>query len=430
MSLAIAYLINQYPKVSHSFIRREIQALEDKGIQVERYALRSCAAELVDEADQRELEKTRYILGVKASGLLKALIAVMLQRPIRYIRALQLAVRLGINSERGIFYHIIYLAEACVLLGWLGKTAAAHLHVHFGTNAATVALLCRALGGPSYSFTVHGPEEFDKVQALALPEKIAQASFVVAISSFGKSQLYRWCSRRHWHKIHTIHCGLDDLFLAQEMPSQLATSEFVCIGRLCEQKGHLLLIEAAKYLAEEGLDFSLTLVGDGPMRADVEQMIARHGLQDRIRITGWMSSAAVHQQIRQARAMVLPSFAEGLPVAVMEALALGRPVITTYVGGIPELVEPGVNGWLIPPGSVASLVDAMRSALEQPDEILMQMGQAGAERVNREHNIVTEATRLATLLTLSAEQSTRRHSLPLMQPATQAESEILPLSVS
>jgi colanic acid/amylovoran biosynthesis glycosyltransferase len=439
MSLTVAYLINQYPKVSHSFIRREIQALEAKGIQVLRYALRSCAAELVDEADWQELKKTRYILGVGGLGLLKALIEVFIQRPLRLMQALQQAVCLGFSSEKGILYHLIYLAEACVLLGWLGKTTVAHLHVHFGTNAATVALLCHKLGGPNYSFTVHGPEEFDKAEALALPEKIAQANFVIAISSFGKSQLYRWCSREHWPKIHIVHCGLDDLFLdqIQSQTSRLSSSEFVCVGRLCEQKGHLLLLEAAKHLADEGLEFSLTLVGDGPMRAEIERIIECYQLQNRVKITGWLSNAEVHQQILKARAMVLPSFAEGLPVAVMEAFGLNRPVITTYVGGIPELVEPGINGWLVPPGSVKGLIDAMRAALQQSPETLFQMGKAGAARVNREHNVLTEVNRLATLMTLSAEQNARRNSGQLTQAPEQPDSrdlvaqpglEILPLS--
>lgn len=440
MSLTVAYLINQYPKVSHSFIRREIQALEAKGVQVLRYALRSCAAELVDEADYQELEKNQYILGVGGLGLLKALVEVLVQRPLRFVQALWLAVCLGSGSEKGIFYHLIYLAEACVLLGWLGETAAAHLHVHFGTNAATVALLCYQLGGPNYSFTVHGPEEFDKAQALALPEKIAQASFVVAISSFGKSQLYRWCNREHWPKIHIVRCGLDDLFLhqPQQPVSNSPSSEFVCVGRLCEQKGHLLLLEAAKHLADEGLNFSLTLVGDGPMRPEIERMIQRYQLQDRVKITGWLSNTEVHQQILKARAMVLPSFAEGLPVAVMESFGLSRPVITTYVGGIPELVQPGINGWLVPPGSIDGLIDSMRAALQQSPEALVQMGEAGSARVNREHNISTEVNRLVTLMRLSAEQNARRNltrptqeleqidSSPTIQPGL----EPLPLSIS
>jgi len=420
MSLKVAYLINQYPKVSHSFIRREIQALERKGIQVLRYAIRSCADELVDDADQQELAKTRYLLEVGGLGLLKATLRVCLSRPIIFLRTVWLAIQMGITAERGILYHLIYLAEAALLLDWLTTAEVTHLHVHFGTNSTTVALLCQALGGPSYSFTVHGPEEFDKVQGIALPQKIARAAFVVAISSFGKSQLYRWCSQDQWSKIHVVHCGLDSLFLNQE-PLPLPTApRLVCVGRLCEQKGQLLLIEAVKQLSVEGLAFHLTLVGDGSMRDEIEQLIERYQLQSQVTITGWLSSTEVHQHLSNARAMVLPSFAEGLPVVIMESLALNRPVITTYVAGIPELVEPGVCGWLISPGSIDALVEALRSALQQSDQTLLQMGAAGAAKVRQRHDIDLETNKLASLLRMSAERNQVRELQP-MAAATPAK---------
>ncbi len=407
MSLKVAYLINQYPKVSHSFIRREIQALENKGIEVLRYALRSCGSELVDAADAQELSKTRYLLDVGGLGLFKAMLRVGLTRPIQFVRALKLVVQMGSTTERGILYHLIYLAEACLLLGWLTQAEVKHLHVHFGTNATTVALLCEALGGPSYSFTVHGPEEFDKVQGIALPQKIARAAFVVAISSFGKSQLYRWCRQDQWSKIHVVRCGLENALLHQAPQPLPAAPNLVCIGRLCEQKGQLLLIEAAKQLADQGLAFNLTLVGDGPMRQQLEQLIERYHLQSQLTITGWASSPEVQQHLINATAMVLPSFAEGLPVVIMESLALNRPVITTYVAGIPELIEPGVSGWLISPGSIDQLVEALRSVLEATDETLLQMGANGAARVRQYHNMEVEAHKLASLMRLAEVQGVR-----------------------
>jgi glycosyltransferase involved in cell wall biosynthesis len=265
-------------------------------------------------------------------------------------------------------------------------------------------MLCHALGGPPYSFTVHGPEEFDKATAIALEEKIKRAAFVVAISSFGKSQLYRWCDRNQWSKIHEIHCGVDDLFLKPPHIPVPDQPRLVCIGRLCEQKGHLLLVEAAGRLGAEGLTFRLVLVGDGPLRTQIQAMIAQLGLQDHIEITGWASNSEVQQHILASRAMVLPSFAEGLPVVVMEALALSRPVISTYVAGIPELVEPDTCGWLVPPGSVEALTAAMRAALQLPVEKLEQMGRAGAERVAQRHDAALEASKLAVLFSSDIEK--------------------------
>lgn len=403
--MTIAYLVNQYPKVSHSFIRREIAGIEACGIQVARFSIRSCGSELVDEEDKRELEKTRFVLGIGKVGLLFALLRVAITRPIRFLSALWLMLQVGRKSERGVLRHLAYLAEACVLLGWFSELGIAHVHAHFGTNSTTVAMLCRALGGPPYSFTVHGPEEFDKAEAIALTEKIKRAAFVVAISSFGKSQLYRWCEHEQWSKIQVIHCGVDDMFLTQAPIPVPDQPRLVCVGRLCEQKGHLLLLEAAGQLVAEGLSFMLVLVGDGPLRTEIETMITRLGLQDHVEITGWASNSEVHQHILASRAMVLPSFAEGLPVVVMEALALSRPVISTYVAGIPELVEPEICGWLVPPGSVETLTNAMRTALQLPVEKLEQMGRVGAFRVAQQHDAAIEASKLAALFRSNIEKS-------------------------
>ncbi len=395
--MIIAYLVNQYPKVSHSFVRREVAAVESCGIKVARFSIRSCESELVDGADKLEQELTKVILGVGVQGLVLALLRVALTKPIAFLEALRLTFKIGWHSERGIILHLAYLAEACAVLNWFAEQGIAHVHAHFGTNSTTVAMLCRVLGGPTYSFTVHGPEEFDKATLLSLEDKIKRSTFVAAVSSFGKSQLFRWCDRTLWSKIHVIHCGVDAAFLAHPHVPIPAAPRLVCIGRLSEQKGHLLLLEAANLLAVTGLDFKLVFVGDGPLRSEIEQQIVQLKLQNHIEITGWASSDEVREQLLASRAMVLPSFAEGLPVVIMESLALNRPVISTYVAGIPELVEPGVCGWLVPPGSAEILAVAMRAALESPLEKLEEMGKAGAERVAQQHNVDLEAKKLVAL---------------------------------
>ena len=170
----------------------------------------------------------------------------------------------------------------------------------------------------------------------------------------------------------------------------------------------MLLVEATAQLANEGLKFKLVLVGDGPLRPQIEAMIQQFGLQDHIEITGWASNNDVQQQILASRAMVLPSFAEGVPVVVMEALALSRPIISTYVAGIPELVEPGVCGWLVPAGSVEDLTETMRCALQTPLEKLEQMGQVGSERVAKQHNSKIEASNLAALFPSNIEKPAKK----------------------
>jgi colanic acid/amylovoran biosynthesis glycosyltransferase len=405
VSLTIAYLVNQYPKVSHSFIRREIMGVEACGIRVLRFSIRSRGDELVDEADRQELANTRFVLGAGIPGLLGGLLRVAITRPLALLRGLGLALRLGRKSDQGILRHLAYFAEACVLFQWFKEAGVAHLHAHFGTNSTTVALLCHAIGGPPYSFTIHGPEEFDRLAGIALVEKIQRAAFVVAISSFGRSQIYRWCSHDAWPKIHVVHCGVDQTFLGQPSTPIPETAQLTCIGRLCEQKGQLLLLDAIAQLTMEGLPVKLVLVGDGELRSELETLIVRFRLQDQVTITGWANSDDVRQQILNARAMVLPSFAEGLPVVIMEALALGRPVISTYIAGIPELVEPGVCGWLVPPGAIVDLKQVIRTVVQLPVSTLEEMGQAGKERVAHHHQANLEARKLAQLFQESITKS-------------------------
>jgi len=171
-----------------------------------------------------------------------------------------------------------------------------------------------------------------------------------------------------------------------------------CVGRLNEQKGHTLLIEAVAKLVREGVDVQLVLVGDGELRGAIEKRIAELGMQANVTITGWASGDVVRREILASRAMVLPSFAEGLPVVIMEALALGRPVISTYVAGIPELIEPGVCGWLAPAGSVDATAEAIRECLATDVKTLTRMGAEGRRRVLAMHDVRESARRLKALL--------------------------------
>jgi colanic acid/amylovoran biosynthesis glycosyltransferase len=393
----IAYLINQHPKISHTFIRREIEALEQQGVTVSRFALRGSPDKLLTPADLAEQQRTRVILGVGAAGLGWGLLRVLLTRSRAFLRALRLALRLSRGSERGALVHVAYLAEACVLLGWLFEAGVQRVHAHFGTNAPEVALLCKTLGGPNYSFTIHGPEEFDKPESLHLREKIEGAEAVFAVSAFGRSQVLRHCDRAHWDKVHVVRCGVDQSFLDTPPVAAPNAPELVSIGRLSEQKGQLCLIDALGELHRRGREFHLTLLGDGELRAPIEGAIARHGLGAKVTLAGWASEATVRERILASRAMVLPSFAEGLPVVIMEALALGRPVLSTYIAGIPELVEPGKDGWLVPAGTVTELADALEAVLDATPAHLDALGAEGRRRVRERHDIRVIGQQLAGL---------------------------------
>jgi colanic acid/amylovoran biosynthesis glycosyltransferase len=399
----IAYLVNQYPMVSHIFIRREILALERRGVEITRIALRGWDGQLVDEEDQLERERTRYVLREGVPALLLALARMLVTRPVRLMQALELAWRMGRRAERPLPMHLAYLAEACRIEPWLRAGGVEHVHAHFGTNSAEVAMLVRALGGPPWSFTIHGPKEYDNVTLMGLADKVRRCAFVVAITSFGRSQLYRLVEHRHWSKVHVVHCGLEPTFLTASVSAIPAARRLVCVGRICEQKGQLLLMEAAKQLAARGIAFELVLVGDGEMRAEIEAMIINYELQAKVRITGRVSSEQLHNEIVDARALVLPSFAEGLPMVIMEAMALKRPIISTFVAGIPELVNPGEHGWLVPAGDVDALCQAMQECLDTPVDTLVRMGEAAQKRVLARHNVDVQAVQLAQLFQCSIE---------------------------
>jgi colanic acid/amylovoran biosynthesis glycosyltransferase len=398
--LKIAYLVNHYPKVSHSFIRREILALERLGLEIQRVAIRGWEGELPDEEDRRERRLTRYVLRDGPLALLAPTLLAALRSPLRFLAALRLALRAARQSDRSLPYHLIYLAEACRVLSWLNGSGARQIHAHFGTNSAEVAMLTNALGGPPYSFTVHGPEEF--LRPIGLGDKIHRAAFVVAVSSFGRSQLYLWSQYADWNKIKIIHCGLENSYFQGAPDKPVIAPRLLCVGRLVAEKGQLLLVEAAARLAGRGVPFEVVFAGDGPLRVELERLIAQHDLAGRVRITGWISGAAVRDEILAARALVQPSVAEGLPVVIMEAMALKRPVLSTFIAGIPELVRNGETGWLVPAAAVGELAAAMERCLSSTPEELQRMGELGQRRVIERHSIDEQAARLAALFRAAA----------------------------
>jgi len=391
----VAYLTSQYPAVSHSFVRREIAGVERAGVEVLRFSIRRPAADLPDPDDRREAGVTRVILAQGAPALLGAALAAAVTVPGGFGRALAAAAGAALRYPARGWRHFAYLAEAC----WLARNldGASHLHAHFGTNPAAVARLVHKLTGLPYSFTVHGPDEFDAPREYDLPAKVADAHRTIAISSFGRSQLMRWSDPAHWHRIDVVRCGVDDRFLAEPTPAARTEPRLACVARLSAQKGLPLLIDAAGALAREGRDFRLVLVGDGDMRAAIERRIVELDLGDRVTITGYVGADRVRDELLAARAMVLPSFAEGLPVVIMEALALGTPVVASAIAGTPELVDQAC-GWLVPAGDVAALAEAMRAALDAPPDRLAAMGAEGRARVLRMHDAGRNGAAMAELM--------------------------------
>ena len=395
----IGYLTSVYARVGDTYVRREVEQLRRLGYVVHTFSIRRPdPGELVSEAIRQEHSQTVYLLGVGPAKLALAVLRRAIATPGKFLSVVRLVLR---SVPPGIKMRwtrrIAYLLEAAYLAELLQAKKVQHLHNHLGENSALVAMLASVFSDIPYSLTIHGPAEFDRPTLLALDEKVRRAAFVAAISEFTRSQLYRWADYADWPKIHVVRVGVSPTYLEHGPLPIAAARRLVNIGRIVEQKGQAILIHAAACLRDQGHDFELVIVGDGPMRGEIERLIDHFDLNDQVRIAGFLNEQGVMQELLAARALVLPSFAEGLPGVFFEAMALGRPVISTYIAAHSELVEPGINGWLVPAGAVEPLVDAMAEALTADPTELERMGRAGAARIADLHEIGTQAQTLAAL---------------------------------
>ena len=395
--MRIGYLINTYPRPSHSFIRREIAAIEAQGVEIHRFAMRGDRAGLHDPADLAEHERTERILEAGGARLLAGLSRQFAASPRQVGQAMQLARQRAGAGESSLSRQIIYMAEGARIAARARDLALTHIHAHFGTNSTRVASYARLLGGPRFSFTVHGPEEFDNIAAQDLGGKLALAEFCATVSSFGRSQMYRWVRPEDWNKVEVIHCGLALERWGDPAPLPRGPLHMVAVGRFAEQKGFGLLMRAFARAWRHNPALRLSLVGDGELRPQIMDRIAAEGMAEAVTLLGWQDEAGVRAAINAAHVLVTPSFAEGLPVVIMEAMACARPVIATYIAGIPELIRPGQEGWLVPAGDADALVDTMLLAALTGHDQLTRMGMAARDRVRARHDINESARRLVGL---------------------------------
>jgi glycosyltransferase involved in cell wall biosynthesis len=394
-AMRVAYFVNRNPSISHTFIRREMAALETQGLEIHRFAARRPETPLTDPEDQKDMLKTCYLLEGNAKyKLVIALFFSLIYHPCHFAKALRLAFICGRYQNKGWLRSFAWLAEAAALRQHCRTRKIDHCHAHFGTNPASVVMLCDALGGPGYSFTVHGPEEFDATASLCLSLKIHRSRFVVAITDYCKSQLCRLVDHPDYDKIKIVHCGVDRSLLLDTKPLPAAPPyRFLAIGRLVEQKGFMVLLEALRILKHQQNNFSVEIIGDGPFREPMEAFVRHHQLD--VSFMGWRSGEAISNALDNCHALILPSFAEGLPVVIMEAFARRRPVLATWIAGIPELVNSDKNGILFPPGNPQALSKAISKVLGISVEQLEAMGRQGQEIVKEQHIIDTEAGKLA-----------------------------------
>ncbi|MEM9783071.1 MAG: glycosyltransferase, partial [Pseudomonadota bacterium] len=288
-----------------------------------------------------------------------------------------------------------YLLEAVRLKQLTTRAGCVHVHTHYATNATAVALIAKHIGAPGFSFTAHGPNEFYDRQKASVGLKVREARFVAAITNHCRATLAEPAGMEAWERLHVVRCGvaLDAFTPVPPVPD----GPLVHVGRLCTEKAQELIPAAIAPLVERFPDLRVEIIGDGPARPRVEAAIAAHGLGDRIALLGWRSHDAVRAHIAAARALLLPSFAEGLPIVLMEAMALGRPAITTWITGHPELVSEE-TGWLCAPGDIAGLSAAIAAAMTASADELAARGAAGRARVEAMHDQHANAARLLALI--------------------------------
>jgi glycosyltransferase involved in cell wall biosynthesis len=409
----LAYLTSLYPAVSHTFIQREVAALRDLGFAVVTCSIRRPGAAHLTGPEEREAcAGTFYILAGAARALLPAL-GLALCRPGRLLGVLGLAWRTAPPGLEGMARQAAYLAEALILARHLRAQGIAHLHNHFADPSANVAMLASALSGVPFSYTLHGPAELYEPEKWQLREKTARAAFVACISHFARAQAMYFSDPAQWHKLRIVHCGvLPERYDRPAPPRPEGETRLVFVGRLTAIKGLRVLIEAFAAARASRPGLVLTLIGDGDDRAHLERLAAPLG--DAVRFAGFQSQEGVAAALAEADAMVLPSFAEGLPVVLMEALASARPVIATQVAGVSELVEEGVSGFLVPAGDAETLADRIGRLADDP-ALRARMGAAGRARVRAEFDARTEAARIGALI--AGTGGTAPRPAPLAAPA-------------
>ncbi|HKU36854.1 MAG TPA: glycosyltransferase family 4 protein, partial [Polyangiales bacterium] len=362
--MRIAYLVSQYPAASHTFIRREIEALRAAGFSIDTFSIREpSAAERGAGPDRREYESTFYVLPFQAAGLLGAHASALAQSPLRYLRTLGLAMKHRVPGAKAFALSLAHFAESIIVARELERREIRHVHNHFANSGATVGFLATRFLGLPWSLTLHGISETDYPAGLLLGAKLEAADFAACVSHFGMAQAMRTVSPDHWSKFTIVRCALDLRGLPARPAVRRERLRVVCVGRLSPEKGHIGLLEAFAAVRRRGQDAELVLVGDGPDRERIERRIAELGLADAVQLRGRLFEAETLQEIAGSDVLVLASFMEGLPVVLMEAMALGLPVIAPRVAGVPELVQDGVHGLLFAPGAWHELADCLHKLL-------------------------------------------------------------------
>ncbi len=363
---SITYVVSQYPAISHTFILGEVNGIQQTGINVQVASINSPDRpyEKLTKEEQQAHDSTVFVKSevMNISGAIRYLLGTLLHTPKGFFKALGSALSCGLAYPKTLPHYIAYWLEAMVVADLARRNNSQQLHAHFSTQGCTVAMLAAQIADIDFSFTVHGPDEFYHVDEQFLEKKFAAANFIVCISDFAKSQVMKYTAFSDWDKLHVNNLGVDaSLFHPAAKNNEKPT--LLCVGRLVNAKGQGVLIQAAKELVGRNVDFCIHFVGDGPDRKSLEAFTTTNQLDDNIQFLGKVNHDQVQVLQREADIFVLPSFAEGIPIVLMEAMASGTPCVTTHITGIPELFTHNHDGLLVRPGNAVMLADALESLI-------------------------------------------------------------------
>lgn len=400
MSHRIAYLISQYPAYSHTFILREVLQLREQGIAIHVASINS-PDRAIDQLTAIERTEAEACFYVKNQGWVKALqvvIQTLRSHPVGFCRGLLQSIKLGSLDLKRSLYHLFYLLEALLIGQWMRQQGLSHLHVHFATPAASVGMLCKTVFGISFSFTVHGPDEFYDAPGYCLREKILCADFILCISDYARSQVMKLSPVSAWSKMNICRLGVDpERFKPLPKTGDRSPKHVLCVGRLTPAKGQAILLEAMAQLIRQKRPVTLTFVGMGPDYDGLQAHVKKLGIEDYVHFAGAVDQEHILDYYQEADIFVLPSFAEGLPVVLMEAMAMGIPCVTTAITGIPELIQNRKNGLLVPASDVESLASAIQELQDNP-KLYSQISEAARNKILSDYDLFRNSQHLFTTL--------------------------------
>lgn len=385
-STNLVYIIGTYPSLTTTFIDREIASLKRLGATVRVVSVRQPSGTLSPE--QLDLRRgVLYLLPAPIWAVVRAQAHFALSRPQAYFGMLLYLITRHHTSVKSRFMTAAHFASGVYTAYLLDGYPCDHIHAHFMDRAATLAMVVSRLRAIPFSITAHANDIY--LNPVLIPEKLSEAKFVATCTSYNLFHLSRFAPGDSANKLTRIYHGLE---ISKYQPIHRDTPNtpvLLAVGQLKEKKGFAFLLEACRILKDRGYIYKCEIVGDGPLRSQLEAQLRQLSLEDTVMLSGALPHQEVIRRYRQSHVFVLPCVVagdgdrDGIPNVILEAMAMELPVVSTDHSGIPEVLEDGVNGLMVPPGDYVALADALAGLLEHRD-LRKRMGERGREMVAKD----------------------------------------------